>query len=166
MNMTRHEINHDSLYMLRWVLSLFAVALPLIVMGCSNSSKAMPEQAMLPADSISMVAPIDSTECVSNRDPIFPGGDMGLLKFVAKNIRHQQGCYVLKGQLYIEYLIDKEGNVADVRIKSSDFDNNDYINEEVVRVMWLLPKHEPALENGQPVESWQILPIRFRDKDY
>lgn len=63
----------------------------------------------------------------------------------------------ITGTIMVEFIVDEEGNVADVTIKKGVCVPCD---QEALRVVKLLRKFEPGLDqNGKPVRARYSLPI-------
>lgn len=65
----------------------------------------------------------------------------------------------IQGEVWVRFLIDKEGNVAN--IKALGPDNGEILNEEAIRVVSQLPKFLPALQNGATTSVKYGFPISF-----
>ena len=50
--------------------------------------------------------------------PIFPGGDVGLMKYIQQNIKYPEIAkeYNITGKVYVSYIVDESGSVIDVKI--------------------------------------------------
>ncbi len=64
-------------------------------------------------------------------------------------------------RINVIFKIDKSGYVTDVRARAS----HPSLEQEAVRVVNLLPKMEPGLENGKPVIVPYSLPIIFQIRE-
>lgn len=90
----------------------------------------------------------------------FPGGEDALMQFLKDNIKYPSKAAKnrIQGQVKLEFLVDKTGKVRNVKvINSVDKD----LDREAVRVCKSLPDFIPASVNGEPVEVYFTLPIRF-----
>jgi protein TonB len=85
----------------------------------------------------------------------FPGGFEALGNFMFRNLRLPSECNV-GGKIVIDFIIDKKGRVVNSKIVKSFCRASD---EEVQRVISMLPKWKPALKNGIPVSSHFLFPI-------
>lgn len=90
----------------------------------------------------------------------FPGGEEALVQFLKDHIKYppKAAKRKIQGRVKVEFLVDKTGKVCDVKVVESldkDFD------KEAVRVCKLLPDFIPATVNGNPVDVWFSLPIKF-----
>ena len=112
----------------------------------------------------------DESTSFIDESPGFPGGMNALMRFLSSNLKYpkewNEACIV--GKVIARLNIDKNGKIGDVEIircSIPDEFSESAINE-VQRVIGLLPDFVPALKNGEPVESYFILPISFKLSDY
>lgn len=92
--------------------------------------------------------------------PSFPGGDKGLLSHLAKNTKYpriprNEG---IEGKVYVQFVVDTKGNVADVSIERSV---NPFLDAEAKRVIESLPKWTPGRQRGQAVSVRMTIPVKF-----
>ncbi len=96
---------------------------------------------------------------IQERDPEFPGGQEGLMKFLRKYLSTPESLGKdEKKVVKIKFKIDTDGSINTLEIVTSGglkFDN------EVVRVMKKMPKWVPALQNGINVPVNYVLPVTF-----
>jgi len=92
--------------------------------------------------------------------PEFPGGDLGLMKFIQKNVRYPAIAkeYNITGKVYVSFIVDKQGNVTNVKIVRG-VDKN--LDAEALRVVSSLPKYKPGKQRGKPVRVMFTIPINF-----
>lgn len=92
--------------------------------------------------------------------PAFPGGDLGLMKFIQRNVKYPPIAkeYNIEGKVYISFIVDKSGSVTNVKIVRG-VDKN--LDAEAVRVVKLLPKYKPGKQRGKPVRVMFTIPINF-----
>ena len=92
--------------------------------------------------------------------PEFPGGDLGLMKYIQKNVRYPAIAkeYNITGKVYISFIVDKQGSVTNVKVVRG-VDKN--LDEEAVRVVKSLPKYKPGKQRGKPVRVMFKSPINF-----
>jgi protein TonB len=94
--------------------------------------------------------------------PSFPGGDAALARFLQENIRYpalaaENG---ISGTVMVQFVVDYEGNIKDVRIAGSARGGG--LENEALRVVKLMPKWKPGRQNGQAVSVQFNLPVSFR----
>ena len=92
--------------------------------------------------------------------PEFPGGDLGLMKYIQKNVRYPPIAkeYGITGKVFIQFIVDKSGSVTNVKI-ARGVDKN--LDAEAVRVVKSLPKYKPGKQRGKPVRVMFTIPINF-----
>jgi len=92
----------------------------------------------------------------------FPGGIPAWRKYLEKNLNAQvatdngapAGTYTVN----VRFVVDKEGNISDVRALTS---HGFGIEEEAVKVIKRGPKWNPGNQNGRSVNSYHTQPITF-----
>lgn len=92
--------------------------------------------------------------------PEFPGGDLGLMKFIQKNVRYPAIAkeYNITGKVYVSFIVDKQGSVTNVKIVRG-VDKN--LDAEALRVVSLLPNYKPGKQRGKAVRVMFTIPINF-----
>ena len=92
--------------------------------------------------------------------PEFPGGDLGLMKFIQKNVKYPAIAkeYNITGKVYVSFIVDKTGQVTNVKIVRG-VDKN--LDAEALRVVKSLPKYKPGKQRGKPVRVMFTIPINF-----
>lgn len=102
----------------------------------------------------------DIYNCVEQM-PEFPGGNVAMLNFIAKNLKYpkEQLDAGIQGRVVIKFYVDTLGNVCEptiVRGKDSALDR------EAIRVIKSFPQFSPGTLNGEKVNVWLTLPIIFK----
>jgi protein TonB len=92
--------------------------------------------------------------------PEFPGGDLGLMKYIQKNVKYPPIAkeYNITGKVYISFVVDKSGSVTNVKVVRG-VDKN--LDAEAVRVIESLPKYKPGKQRGKAVKVMFTVPINF-----
>ena len=93
--------------------------------------------------------------------PTFPGGESAMKSFLRSNIKYpivaqengEQGC------VFVQFIIEKDGSISDVKISRSDAPS---LDEEAMRVIKAMPKWNPGKLNGIPVRVKNEVPVVFR----
>ena len=93
--------------------------------------------------------------------PEFPGGDLGLMKYIQKNVRYPAIAkeYNITGKVYVSFIVDKTGSVTNVKIVRG-VDKN--LDAEALRVVKSLPKYTPGRQMGRPVRVMFTIPVNFK----
>lgn len=96
----------------------------------------------------------------SDRVPEFPGGLEALGQFIARNIHYPSTARKNKtqGKVLVSFVIDKDGTVTDIKIKRGIGDGCD---EEALRVIAMMPKWRPGVQNGKLVRVAYSVPLAF-----
>lgn len=97
---------------------------------------------------------------VVEESPSFPGGDEARIRFLQENIKYPQIAREssIQGTVYVTFVVEKNGNVTDVRILRGIGGGCD---EEAVRVIKAMPKWNPGKQRGKPVRVQFNMPIKF-----
>ena len=92
--------------------------------------------------------------------PEFPGGDLGLMKFIQKNVKYPAIAkeYNITGKVYVSFIVDRQGKVTNVKIVRG-VDKN--LDAEAFRVVSSLPKYKPGKQRGKAVRVMFTIPINF-----
>ena len=93
--------------------------------------------------------------------PKFPGGQEGLMRYLAKNIKYTTMAQQNKeqGKVLVQIVIGKDGNVSNIKILKGA---SAWLDAEAIRVVRGMPKWEPGKQNGQAVAVEYTFPITFR----
>lgn len=93
--------------------------------------------------------------------PMFPGGDVELLKFFSENIVYPEIAKRagVEGKVILTFVVDKNGNIIDIKVAKSIGAGCD---EEAMRVLKTMPHWIPGKQNGNPVLTRINLPVVFK----
>ena len=93
----------------------------------------------------------------------FPGGDGAWRKFLERNLRGdvatENGAPAGTYTVVVQFVVDKEGNVSDVKPLTS---HGYGMEDEAVRVIKKGPQWKPAIQNGRNVKAYRRQPITFQ----
>lgn len=92
----------------------------------------------------------------------YPGGASAWMRYLNKTFKYPDDAQKsgLQGTVTVQFIVDKEGNVSDVVAVSGP--ENGGLREEAVRVIMKSGKWEPAIQNGNHVNSYKKQPITFK----
>ena len=98
-----------------------------------------------------------------DEDATFPGGQAAYAAFLQKNFRYPEIAIDegIQGKCWVTFVVDKNGNVSDVRV-AKGIAGCPECDREAVRVMQLVPKWTPGKLNGKPMKSKKSQPIVFK----
>lgn len=92
--------------------------------------------------------------------PEFPGGMAECLKFLAQNIKYpveaqQEG---IQGKVIVQFVVEKDGSISNpIVLRSID----PRLDGEAIRVVSIMPKWKPGMQEGQLVRVKYTIPISF-----
>jgi len=91
--------------------------------------------------------------------PSFPGGESERTKFFSNNLRVP--AENIEGTVYVSFIVKADGSIANAKILRGLGKSYD---EEVLRVVNLMPKWFPGTQNGEAVDVLFNLPVKFAKK--
>ena len=99
--------------------------------------------------------------------PEFPGGMLKLMEFIRQNIQYPQAAKQnkLEGTVIMQVVIDKDGTVTQPRILRSVnpvLSADAALCEEALRIVSIMPKWKPGLNNNKPCRTLFAVPIDFK----
>ena len=92
--------------------------------------------------------------------PEYPGGFTEMMKFLAKNIVYPQEAKEngIQGKVYAEFVVRNDGSLSDIKIVRGI---GELCDQEVIRVLKLMPKWTPGKQKGKKVHVRFTLPVKF-----
>ena len=99
---------------------------------------------------------------IAEVQPEFPGGNEALMKFIQANINYPQMEKELgiEGKVYIGFAVMTTGEITNIKIMRGIKDAPN-LDKEAIRIVKLMPRWIPGMNNGQKVNVRTIVPIRF-----
>jgi TonB family protein len=93
--------------------------------------------------------------------PEFPGGMDSLQAFLAREIQYPPVAKNngITGTVLIEFVVEKDGSVANAKVKVPLFPECD---KEACRAVMSMPKWKPGKNMGKPVRCYFQVPVTFR----
>lgn len=128
----------------------------------SDEDKVLP-----PPAPVAPPAPVKQEEAdntvfkVVEKEAEFPGGGRTALnKWLSRNVRYPQDAEEagIKGTVILQFVIEKDGSVSDVKVVRSV---DPQLDKEAVRAVKSMPKWSPAEQRGKPVRYLYTLPVDF-----
>ena len=92
--------------------------------------------------------------------PLFPGGDVELLKYISEHTNYPEVAKEnnIQGRVIVRFCVTSKGGVNQVSVlKGVDPE----LDKEAVRVVGTLPPFKPGKQGGKPVPVWYMVPITF-----
>ncbi|MDE6587008.1 MAG: M56 family metallopeptidase [Paramuribaculum sp.] len=154
--------------------AIAAVNIPAVASAISDASEAYMLRAV-PAGSVSDKVNQNATpeqipagqkadkkvDDATNERPQYPGGDAELMHFIAQNVNYPAEAVEKKieGTVIVQFGINEQGKVTNPKVMRSI---DPALDAEALRVVAQIPAFIPAKQNGKPVSSDFVLPIRFK----
>lgn len=93
--------------------------------------------------------------------PQFPGGEIELDKFVKNNLKYTEEMRKegVSGSIILKFIVSKTGEINNIKVKKSLSLN---LDNEAIRILKLMPKWNPAVENGNFVSGRKSLVFNFK----
>ena len=88
--------------------------------------------------------------------PEYPGGIERFYKLIGANFRVPSDKNFVPGKVYVEFVIEKDGTVSDIKVRRHLGFGTD---KEAIRVLNLSEKWKPAEQDGKKVRCRYSLPI-------
>jgi TonB family protein len=91
----------------------------------------------------------------------FPGGTDSLRRFIMKNFKYPPDAKHgrIQGTVKVKFMITQDGSVDFIEVINSV---HPLLDREALRLVSLMPKWIPAMQEGRLVKSLFILPVSFR----
>ena len=110
------------------------------------------------------VMPIDPNEeifTIVDQMPEFPTGEEGLGRFISEFMQYpirakQEG---IQGRILCAFIVRKDGAISNLEVVSG-LDNE--LDNEALRVLSMMPKWQPGMNDNKTVSVKCILPIDFK----
>jgi protein TonB len=101
------------------------------------------------------------TEKIEEQLPEFPGGIVAFMKWLTKNLMYPQSARQKKieGKVVVAFIVNKDGSISDAKVVSPV---SPELDKEALRLMSLMPRWEPGIENGKPCRTMFVIPIVFK----
>ena len=98
---------------------------------------------------------------VADVQPVFPGGEQGLMEYLRRNIHYPRVAQEngVQGRVLVQFVVDKDGNVVEPKVVRSV---HPALDKEALRVVSAMPKFTPGMQKGEPVRVRFTIPITFR----
>ena len=93
--------------------------------------------------------------------PEFPGGMVEFMKWLTRNLRYPPMAQRqrIEGKVVVSFIVNKDGSIANVKLeKSADPD----LDREALRVIRMMPKWKPGIENNKPCRTMFAIPVVFK----
>lgn len=95
------------------------------------------------------------------QQPSFPGGAGALNRWLAENVKYparaaEEG---IEGRVIVQFIVGTDGSITNARVVRSV---NQYLDKEALRVVSVMPRWKPGMQDGKPVRVRYTVPVTFR----
>jgi protein TonB len=103
----------------------------------------------------------DSIFEIVEENPLFPGGEKVLLRWLANKIKYPQIAIDngSEGVVFVNFVVEASGKVSNVRVVRA---GDPSLDSEAERVVKDMPLWQPGLQRGKPVRVRFTIPIHFK----
>lgn len=93
--------------------------------------------------------------------PLFPGGNAAMMKFLSDNIKYPVIAQEnnIQGRVICNFVVERDGSITDVQVVRGV---DPSLDREAVRVIQQMPRWKPGKQRGQAVRVRFTLPVVFR----
>ena len=94
-------------------------------------------------------------------EPQFKGGMPAYIAFIKQHLTYPKKAANegITGKVVVEFVVEKDGTITSPRLVNSLGYGCD---EEVLRIVKLMPPWEPGQVDNHPVRAWKTLPVVFK----
>lgn len=92
--------------------------------------------------------------------PSFPGGESAMKSYLNSNVKYPDVAQEngVQGRVIVQFIIEKDGSISDVKISRSV---DPSLDREALRVVKAMPKWNPGKVNGIPVRVKNEVPVQL-----
>ena len=147
----------------RWNRLRALAAIPVIALALLAFANPTTNSAVIESSASQDNAPQSKVYDSVEQMPEFPGGMEALIDFLSSNVHYPENAVKndVEGRVLVQFVIEKTGEIGDVKVVRSV---DEELDAEAVRVVKSMPKFEPGRINGKAVAVWYTLPIMFKLK--
>lgn len=95
--------------------------------------------------------------------PVFQGGVDSLQTFIYTNFEWTSVDFSDSGYIVTEFVLDSIGGISNIRITRG---LDEFLDKEMIRIITIMPKWEPAIKNNTPINSTVSLAVYFKLDNY
>ncbi|HXB39870.1 MAG TPA: energy transducer TonB [Bacteroidia bacterium] len=105
----------------------------------------------------------DQPYVLATKMPEFPnGGSQGMIEFIQDNLEYPETEKKsnIQGTIMMQFIVEKDGSLTDIKAIDS-VDKGDNLVKEAIRVIKLMPKWKPGMQDGHVVRVYKNVPFYF-----
>ncbi|GGN10443.1 hypothetical protein GCM10010967_52880 [Dyadobacter beijingensis] len=163
-------ITHVAYQTLEWKVGNSPAELLLVMKKAVNqiTGAVVVGKPVTPGTTAAMALParVENTDMkVVEQQPEFPGGRDALMRYLMQNLQYPETARKINVEAIalVAFTVDKNGDIRNAKsLKNIGYG----IDKEALRVVNEMPKWNPAVQNGKPVEMEYTLEVNFKlEKD-
>jgi TonB family protein len=93
-----------------------------------------------------------------DEQPIFPGGELEIQDYIIMNLIVPDEKKDIEGTVFVQFVVNNIGKVEQVSIYRG---LDSVLDKEAIKVISTLPEWKPGEIRGEPVNVFQIVPVKF-----
>lgn len=140
----------------------FVGLLGLLTVGPSHAQSGGPNTIVAQGSSAAPVRVVNPDSVYINPEvlPRFTGGDQAFSAYLSKHIRYPQQALQrrISGRVFVSFVLNAQGKVQDAHVVKGPGNG---LDDEALRLVWMMPPWEPGRVNGQAVRVACTVPISF-----
>jgi protein TonB len=92
----------------------------------------------------------------------FPGGDVGLWKFIKENLKYHDTCFSLgaKGRIFMRFVVEVDGCITNIKVEKN-LTGCDQFAIACMELLSSMPKWIPSELEGSKMRAEYRLPILY-----
>lgn len=93
--------------------------------------------------------------------PEFPGGAVGLMKWLTKNLSYPESARrrKLQGRVITQFIVNTDGSLSDLKVVEPV---DPALDSEALRVLRMMPAWKAGQQEGKPCRTMVCIPIVFK----
>jgi TonB family protein len=151
------KIKSSKISNIKFLLGVLTAIALVVVFACEQHEA---EEIQVDAEMPKMLGSDEQIFFMVENMPEYPGGEMALRKFISENINYPEIAREkgVEGRVYVSFVVDKQGDVANVKIARGV---DSALDQEALRVVNSLPAWKPGKQRGEAVNVEYTVPIHF-----
>lgn len=93
--------------------------------------------------------------------PEFPGGMTAFIQWLTKNLRYPDAARreKIQGRVVVTFIVNADGSITQAKVAQSA---HPLLDREALRVIGLMSRWKPGIQNGEPCRTMMAVPIVFQ----
>lgn len=93
--------------------------------------------------------------------PEFPGGMTAFIQWLTKNLRYPEAARreKIQGRVVVTFIVNADGSITQTKVAQPA---HPLLDREALRVIGLMSRWKPGIQNGEPCRTMMAVPIVFQ----